>query len=192
MEPENKTLSPLESLDVITEAISKTKDDFKENSSYFMLWGWLISTASLSFFLLHKYTTFKYYFLPFPILVILGIMISLIWYSKRKTVSGTKTYSGYFFSRLWLVLGASFITIVFVSVAQKLPPFTYTLIIAGIGTLISGLIMKFSPLKIGGIVFFISAIACVYLPDDYKPLLSCIAIIAGYLIPGYLLKASYS
>jgi hypothetical protein len=47
-------------------------------------------------------------------------------------------------------------------------------------------------LKTGGVLFFISAIICVYLPDDYKPLLSCMAIITGYLIPGYLLKISHS
>jgi hypothetical protein len=45
-------------------------------------------------------------------------------------------------------------------------------------------------LIIGGILFFISAIASVYIPDNYKPLLSGVAIVAGYLIPGYLLKSS--
>jgi hypothetical protein len=192
MESGEKILSPQESLQVITEAINRTKENYKENSFYFTLWGWLIATASLSFFLLHEYTTFQYYFLPFPVLVTAGIITTLLSYSKRKSISRTETYLSYFFSRLWLVLGISFVVIVFINVSQKLPPFTYTLLLAGIGTLISGLVMKFNPLKIGGILFFISSIVCIYLPDGYKPLLSFIAIIAGYLIPGYLLKSSQS
>jgi hypothetical protein len=191
MNPEEKSLSPQESLEVISEVIRKTKENFKEQSFYFTLWGWLIALASLLFFLL-QYTAFQYYFLPFPVLVTTGIITTLILQSKRKLISGTETHLSYFFSRLWLVLGIGFIVIVFINVSQKLPPFTYTLLLAGIGTLISGLIMRFTPLITGGILFFVSSIVCVYLPNEYKPLLSCIAIIAGYLIPGYLLKSSRS
>jgi hypothetical protein len=190
MKIEDKPLSPLESLEVITNAIRKTKDNFKENSSYFMLWGWLIAIASLSFFVLHQYTAFKYYFLPFPVLVAPGIVITLTWYFKKRSVSQTETYSDYFFSRLWLVLGMGFIAVVFVSVSQKIPPFLYTLVIAAIGTLASGLAVKFKPLIIGGVLFFAAAIVGVYLPDAYKPLLTGAAIVAGYLVPGYLLKSA--
>jgi hypothetical protein len=185
-----KQLSPQESLALIADAIRKTKDNFKDNSSYFMLWGWLIAIASFSFFALHQFTAFKFYFLPFHLLVAAGIITTLVWYFKRKGADPTETYLGYFFSRLWLVLGLGFIVIVFVSVSQKLPPFLYTLVIAAIGTLISGLAMKFKPLIIGGMLFFAAAITGVYIPDVYKPLLAGIAIIAGYLIPGYLLKTA--
>jgi len=185
-----KQLSPQESLALITDAIRKTKDNFKDNSSYFLLWGWLIATASFSFFALHQFTAFKFYFLPFPLLVAAGIITTLVWYFKRKAADPTETYLDYFFSRLWLVLGLGFIVIVFVSISQKLPPFLYTLVIAAIGTLVSGLAMKFKPLIIGGMLFFSAAIAGVYVPDVYKPLLAGIAIIAGYLIPGYLLKTT--
>jgi len=184
-----KNLSPIESLEVITEAISKTKENFKANSSYFMLWGWLITLASFGFFLLHQYTGFKYYFLPFPVLVVVGIITTLAWYFKGKSAHPTETYLDYFLSRMWLVLGIGFIITVFVSVSQKLPPFLFTLIIAAIGTLASGLVMKFRPLVTSGILFFAAAITGVYIPDGYKPVLLGAAIIAGYLIPGYLLKA---
>jgi hypothetical protein len=190
MMTKEKNLSPIESLEVITEAISKTKENFKANSSYFMLWGWLIALASFGFFLLQQYTGFKYYFLPFPVLVVGGIITTLAWYFKGKSVHPTETYLDYFLSRMWLVLGIGFIITVFVSVAQKLPPFLFTLIIAAIGTLASGLVMKFRPLVTGGILFFAAAIIGVYMPDIYKPLLLGAAIIAGYLIPGYLLKSN--
>jgi hypothetical protein len=184
-----KSLSALESLQVITDAISKTKEDFKENSFYFMLWGWLITLASFSFFVLHQYTAFQYYFLPFPVLVVAGIITTLTWFFKRKSAHPTEGYFNYFLSRMWLVIGISFIITVFVSVSQKLPPFLYTSIIAAIGTLVSGLAMKFNPLITGGILFFSAAVIGIYIPAGYQPALFGTAIIAGYLIPGYLLKS---
>jgi hypothetical protein len=190
MKTEENQLLPLESLHVIHEAISKTRENFRENSFYFMLWGWLIAIASLAFFALHQYTGFRYYFLPFPVLVTAGILASVIWYMRKKAVSRTETYLGYFFSRMWLVLGLSFIAVVFISVSQRSLPFPYTLVLAAIGTLVSGLAMHFRPLIIGGVLFFVSALAGVFIPDPYKPLLAGLATVAGYLIPGYLLKSS--
>jgi hypothetical protein len=75
-----------------------------------------------------------------------------------------------------------------VNVSQGKVPFTYTLLVAGIGTLVSGWVMKFRPLIVGGILFLLFAIASVYMADDFKLLAHGIAIVAGYLIPGYLLK----
>ena len=183
-------LSPQEGLALIEDIIARTKAQYRNNSFYFMLWGWLIALASFSFFVLHQYTAFQYYFLPFPVLVAVGIITTLTWFFKRKAAHPTEGYLNYFLSRMWLVIGISFIITVFVAVSQKLPPFLFTLIIAAIGTLVSGLAMKFKPLITGGILFFIAAVIGVFMPDSYKPLLSGIAIIAGYLVPGYLLRSA--
>jgi len=189
MTTEEKFLSPQESLILITDAIIRTKENIKENSFPFLLWGWLITIASFSFFLLHQYTLSQYYFLPFPVLGIAGVIITVIYYRKRISTS-TVSYLSNFLYKMWLVLGLSFFVVVFISVSQNRLPFTYTLIIAAIGTLASGLTMKFNPLIIGGTIFFVAAIVSVYVTDDYKVLLHGVSIIFGYLIPGYLLKSS--
>jgi hypothetical protein len=184
---DEKILTPQESINLIAETIAKTKENISENSFAFLLWGWLISIASFLDFFLRQYTSFKYYFLPFPILGIIGIIGTILFYVKRKSVA-TQTYIDYFLSRMWAVLGISFILVVVMNVSRGMVPFTYTLLIAGIGTLVSGWVMKFQPLILGGILFLISMIASVYLTDEYKVLLHGFAIVAGYLIPGYLLK----
>jgi hypothetical protein len=189
MTTEEKSLSPQESLQLISEAIAMTKENIKQNSFPFLLWGWLITIASFSFFFLHQYTSFQYYFLPFPVLAIAGVIITIIFY--RKNVSNaTVSYLSNFLYKMWLVLGISFFVVVFINVSQNHLPFTYTLIIAAIGTLASGLVMKFQPLIIGGILLFVAAIASVFVADEYKVLLHGIAIIFGYIIPGYLLKSA--
>lgn len=182
-----KTLSPLESIGIITDAISRTRENIRENSFGFLVWGWFIAIASFMFFALHQYTSFNYYFLPFPVLGLTALIVTVMHRKRHKAVS-TQTYISYFLGKMWAVLGACFIIVVFINVSQGLPPFTYTLLIAGIGTFISGWVMKFKPLMAGGIIFLASAIASVYVPGDYKVLLHGIAVVAGYLVPGYLLK----
>jgi hypothetical protein len=191
MVPEERILLPQESLALIAEAIRKTKENFRCNSRFFLLWGWLIAAASLGFFLLQQYTETRFFFLPFPVLAAAGIITTLVWYRQLKAKSTTETYMGYFVNRLWLVLGLSFILVVFISVSRGWPPFLYTLIVAAIGTMVSGLAMKFRPLVWGGVLFMGAAVIGVYLPDAYLPLLTVLAMIGGYLVPGYLLKSAH-
>lgn len=186
---ENK-LTPSDSLKLIADVISKTRDNIKAQSFCFLLWGWLIATASILFYVLHQYTSSKLFFLPFPLLVIPGIIITLIYYKRNSQMS--ETYLIGFLRQLWLVLAISFIIVVLISLLQKYPPFTYTLVIAGIGTLVSGLVMRFRPLIVGGVIFLLIAVGSIFVSDNVKPLLQGTAVITGYLIPGYLLKYSKS
>lgn len=183
-----ESLGPQQSLLLIEDVITRTKDHFRSNSFYFMLWGWLISTASFSFFVLHQFTSFKFYFLPFPILVAAGIVTTLVAFFRDRARQNVETYSDHFISRLWMVLGLGFITIVVLSLSQHVAPFLFTIVIAAIGTLVSGLIMKFKPLITGGLLFFAAALIGIWVPEDFKPLLLTVSILTGYLLPGYLLK----
>jgi hypothetical protein len=187
MEAMENELSPVESLKIISEVIGKTKENIRLHSFPFLLWGWLIAIASLLFFFLRSYTHFKAYFLPFPILVISGIVLTVKYYRK---FAAYETYLGFYLKKLWLVLGVSFILVVFINVTHGALPFTYTILIAGIGTLVSGLVLRFTPLVIGGVIFLLFSVATTFVSDSYSPLLSGLAVIAGYLVPGYLLKYS--
>jgi len=190
MSPEH-TIDPVESLGIISDAILRTRENIKQNSYPFLLWGWLVASASFLFFILAKFTPFEYYFLPFPIFAAIGVVATIVFYKKR-LMPTTQTYLQYFLSRLWMILGLSFFLTVFVSVQQGLAPFAFTLIIAGIGTLVSGMIMKFRPLIWGGILFFVASIFCVFVANDLKVLVHGMAIVAGYIVPGYLLRGSNS
>ncbi len=182
-------MNPEESLTLIYQTIAQTKVNVKQHSFIFLLWGWLLALASLIRFFLQTQTNFSYYFIPFPILAGIGLVITIIFYSKQSQPN-RETHLNYFIKRLWMVLIPGFITAVFVSIYQNIEPFTYTLLIAGIGTLVSGLIMKFKPLIFGGICFLLASVLSVFLTSEYKVLLHGIAIIIGYIIPGYLLKSA--
>ncbi|MGO4295001.1 hypothetical protein [Chitinophaga sp. RAB17] len=188
MDTREHHLDPAQSLEVIAAVIAQTKENIKGYSFLYLLWGWLIAIASFSFFFLHHYTSFKYFFLPFPLLAVTGIVISLWRHSTMRHQS--ETYIASYLKKLWLVLGISFALVIFINVVETATPFTYTLLIGGIGTLVSGLVLRFKPLVSGGVLFLLFSVISVFTPDYYKPLLQGIAVITGYLVPGYLLKYS--
>lgn len=183
-------LSPSESLDIISRAINQTKDNIKDQSFYYILWGWLISIASLCNYLLVVYTDFRQAYLPWLIAVPIGWIVSIVYSVKKERTKHYETYFDIFLKYLWVVLGISFIVVVFMSLRLHINPTTFVLLLAGIGTLVSGLTLKFNPLSIGGIVLFGFAISSLFVDNSYTLLITTIAVVIGYLIPAYLLKNS--
>jgi hypothetical protein len=179
-------LSPSQSLRLIAEVIGNTRTDLRRYSYAFLLWGWLIAGASLLFYVLHQVLRVPFFFLPFPAAVLARIVLT--WNRYRDRESRNETYISYYLKRLWLVLGIAFILVVTINLLEAEPPFTYTLLIGGIGTLASGLALRFRPLAFGGAIFLACALGSVWLPDAFKPLLQVVAVALGYLVPGYLLK----
>ncbi len=68
---------------------------------------------------------------------------------------------------------------------------TNTLIISlyGLGTFVSGGILKFKPLIFGGIFSWVIAIVALFIPEIYSLLMVSLSVIVAYLIPGYMLKS---
>jgi len=183
---EEQSFTTEQSLELISNMISKAKDNFRENSFLFLLWGWLLSAASLTRFLLDITAEAEYSYAPFPIMAAVGIVITLMYYSKKS--QGAETHLNYFLRKLWTILIIGFVLTVFISVHQNTDPTVYILIIEGIGTAVSGMVTKFTPLKLGGCIFFTAAVLALFVPGEYKTLVHGAAIIAGFIIPGYLLK----
>ena len=64
----------------------------------------------------------------------------------------------------------------------------YILILAGFPTFVSGIHIKFRPLIFGGICFWIMALVVSFGGPSIAPLGMPVAVLTGYLIPGYMLK----
>jgi len=184
-----QALSHKESLALISDVIAKTKEDIRQHSFTFILWGWLLVGASVACYLIQHYTTSPYFFLPYPVMAGIGVILSAVFYWRRKT-NTTETYLSYFIKCMWMISTLGFAAVVAISVYQHIAPTPYALVIAGIGTLVTGVILKFRPILYGGLFIFASALVCLFLPADYKELMHGAAFFIGFLIPGYLLKSA--
>jgi hypothetical protein len=187
MENEEKQMTGEESLKIITEMINKTKMNIRQSSFHLLLWGWLIFFCSLSEYLLFKFTDFAspwyvWYF------VIPGAIVSLVYGFVKGRKERAWTYATMVYVWTWMgFLVAS--TVLFIIVWKKMEsvaPLILTL--AAMPTLISGIILKFRPLIIGAITFWIFALVAHFGGPEIAPLAVPVAMLTGYLIPGYMLK----
>jgi hypothetical protein len=65
------------------------------------------------------------------------------------------------------------------------------LVLYGIATFVSGGVLQFRPLVIGGICCWVLAVAAMFLPFEYQLLALAAAVAAAYIVPGYLLSKQF-
>ena len=191
-------LTPEESFKIIDKAISNFKINYKESAQIFLLWGWILTLACFAQFIILKILQSKEAFEQiglfsignWVVLILIGFIIQF--FIVRKINKEKKVYSyleGYLKS-LWMVAVLSIFVAIIICIKLEIEPLAFILLIAGIGTTTTGLLIKFRPLAIGGITFFIFSIATTFVSGEYLNLLAGAAIICGHLIPGYLLKSA--
>jgi len=177
-------------LDLIYEMIENSKTQIRENAFFYLLWGWLVLIASLSHFFLMKFGIYKSY-LVWPVLMTSGMVISIIAGIRMGKKAGYRTHIDTAVIYLWYGFFFALMVIIAFSVGGKITwEMSNVLIIVlyGLGTFVSGGILKFKPLIIGGICCWIIALCKFFVPDEYSLLLVAASIIIAYLIPGYLLR----
>ena len=73
----------------------------------------------------------------------------------------------------------------------QLNTYPMVLMVYGLWLFISGGAIKFKPLIIGGIINWLIGIISFFVPFDLQLLLLAAAVLLGYIIPGYMLKAKF-
>jgi hypothetical protein len=185
--------SEQDSLRVIQEMIEKTKKGIKDNGFFFLLWGWLVLVASLSHFAMLYWNLFDKPWLPWPLLMTAGGIASGIYGAMSKKEKAAPSYVERFMGYLW---GAFSIALLIVLGSMvKLGPtavYPFILVLYGIGTFVTGGVLKFRPLLIGGVICWICAIGSLFVSFDIQLLLIAVAVLFSYIIPGHILKANYN
>lgn len=187
MENEEKMMTGQESLRIITEMINKTKVNISQGSFHLLFWGWLLIICSLSAWILEKFAGYSHaYYVWF--LVIPGAFVSMIYGYVNGRKARVHTYADMLY--MWTWLGFLLASIVlFVVQAKNMQAITsYILLLAGFPTFMSGFIIKFRPLIVGGLCFWIIALLVNFAGPSLAPLGTPVAVLIGYLIPGYMLK----
>jgi hypothetical protein len=187
MENEEKMMTGEESLKIITEMINKTKVSIRQGSFHLLFWGWLLIICSLSAWLLAKFTGYAHPYYVWA-LVIPGAFVSMIYGFVNGRQERVHTYANMLY--MWTWIGFLFAAIVlFIIKAKSMETITpYILLLAGFPTFLSGFIIRFRPLIIGGICFWIVALIVNFAGPSIVQLGTPVAMLIGYLIPGYMLK----
>lgn len=194
METADSQFSPQESLHLIETMIAKTKANISENTVYFLMWGWLTFAAILGQYLLKVVVGYRHHYIVWLISFV-GIIGSIMYTRKRKQQTHARTYISESMSYLWTGLGISFfiLSIIFSKIEGGwFLCYPFYILLYGLGTFVSGKILQFKPLIVGGIVNWVLAVAATFFDFDNQMLFAAAAILTSYIIPGYLLKKQKS
>jgi len=183
----NEKMTGEESLRIITEMINKTKINIRQSSFHLLFWGWLIFACSMSDYLLWKFTDFTHPFYVW-ILVVPGALVSIVYGFITGRKEKVHTYADRLYMWTWMGFMISAIVLFIVQWQRMDLVAPYILMLAGFPTFLSGIILKFKPLVIGGIIFWLIAVIVSFAGPSVAPLGMPVAVITGYLIPGYMLK----
>ena len=189
---QSDNFSPKESLQLIDSMINQAKNRFSENGFLYLLWGWLILFCSIGHFILLKLNLFKH-----PEIIWascwLVVIYQIFYLVKRRKKETVKSYSEYIIGYVWMSFGFSIGMISFIVAKANHWELVNSLMLMlyGIPTFLSGIIMRFNALKIGGIICWCLSIISVLVAPIYGFLLLGAAVIAAWIVPGYLLRAKY-
>ncbi len=193
MEQEEQ-FNPQQSLQLIEGMINKAKNRFAENGFLYLLWGWVIFICSTGHFLLLKFPI-KAIKQPEIIWMLtwLAVIFQIIYLSKKSKQETTKTYTDEIIIYIWVTFGVCLGIATFLTGRNDTWQSMYQIILMlyGIPTFLSGIVMQFKPLKIGGICCWVLSIASSFVGSLYTLLLLAAAVVVAWIIPGYLLRAKY-
>ncbi|MEP6676699.1 MAG: hypothetical protein ABJA78_16180 [Ferruginibacter sp.] len=188
---EKEDFSPEQSLQLIENMISKTKNSVADSSAYFLLWGWVVFIACGLQYLLKVVIKYEQHYYAW-FMIIIGITGSIYLGRKQDKEIKMKTYIDESIDYLWMSIGISFIVLAFVfSQIGWQYCFPFYMLLYGIGCFVTGRLIKFSPLVWGGSGAWVLAVFSGYLDYDTNILLTACAVLISYIIPGYLLRKKY-
>ncbi|HUM52203.1 MAG TPA: hypothetical protein PK431_10325 [Chitinophagales bacterium] len=185
---EEKNITEQESLTIIQNMMNKTKEQLFDNSNLFLLWGFAAFICTVAQYILIKINVqnSEAIWIAMPIIAIIHIYIVIKQRSKMKV----ETYNGNAISALWTAIGFAFVCMVFFA-SQKINILPMIILLYAIGTFVSGKIIDFKPLIIGGSICFLLSIAIAFIKDENQLLIMAAAILISYIIPGFLLKKEF-
>jgi hypothetical protein len=193
METEEQELSNEDSLRIISEMVQAAKTGISDNGFFYLLWGWLVFTSSLSQYVLLVLVRSEYNGVPWMILMPLGGVLTMWYKARQKKIKRVKTFLDEFMKyAVWAFLVSLFI-VLFSIYQTGNPQFVYPMImmVYGAWLFLSGGVLRFKPLVIGGIINWALAVTSMFVVFQWQLLLLALAVLLGYIIPGHLLKANH-
>jgi len=196
MENSKNNFTPQESLQLIESMINRAKDKYAEDGSMYLMWGWLVFICGLLQFLLLHVFQYEYHYIVW-LATIPFFIFQYFYVSKKQKQQKVVTYADNIVGYVWLTFAIVIILLGFI-VGLLTTGEYYThiihilLAIYGMPVFLTGVIVRFKPLTIGGIACWILCIiSCFITIYDYQFLLIPVAMLVAWVIPGYLLRAKY-
>ncbi len=190
MQEEN--FSATQSLRLIESMIGRARNRFSEDGVLYLLWGWVILFCSVGHFILMYFRLLENPEMIWS-LTWLALIFQTIYLIKKKKRKRVVTYTEEINRYVWLAFLLMMIAVGFIlgknnQWDKMYPAF---LVLYGMPTFLSGVILRFTPLKLGGGACWVLSIIATFITMQYQLLLLGLAVVVAWIVPGYLLRVKY-
>lgn len=190
---ENEKMEPVQSLLLIESMIRTAKNRFSDNGHLYLLWGWVVLICSVGHFAAIQWNLFGH---PEWIwgLTWVALLYQTVYLIRLKKKIRVSTYADDILKAIWLVfVGCGLLLAVVVGrLGDWNTMYPLILMLYGIPTILSGTVLRFKPLVWGGIICWMLCMVSVFLPLRYNLLMVSLAVIAAWIVPGYLMKQKFA
>ena len=122
------------------------------------------------------------------LLSIVGGIISWIHTSRRGKQRMVKSHFDTAIGYLWMSYGITITIIIGACIKNGWEIYPIITTLTAIPTIITGILIKYRPLIFGGSLFWVFAVVSFSVSPIHQILVGAVALIVGYLIPGYTMK----
>ena len=150
-------MTEAQSLELITSMINDTRNRLARNSGTpFLIWGYTTVAIALlncvtTYLQLSHYWNFSWFAIPF-----IGWIGMMLFYKKDK---GARNIIDRVISIIWCVLSVAYLWIFIGSTVYRAPILYYTILLMGVGTLITGLVLRHRTTQCCGVGAMICSLA---------------------------------
>lgn len=200
---EEKRITEKESLEIITEMISKTRDRYLGDGSILLMWGYLTVAVTVAVWILLDATHDDMWNWLWLLIPIVGSISTPVMVRRQQSRCGVKNYSDKVISKIWSVVGFSTVVPIMFCLAFQLiynidawsMMLAYVLILVPFAEIAQGIILKERILMSGGAMGLLTGIftlCCIAGWVDlgahwFLPLFMA-AFFAMMIIPGHMLN----
>jgi uncharacterized membrane protein len=195
LENSEQQFSPEQSLTIIQSMIETARNEFSENGHLYLLWGWVVFICSIAEFILLSIFQYEHHYIVW-MLTWVAFIYQIIYLVKEKRKKRVKTYTHSIIGFVWITFVILMFLFAFlfpeglgVNYYRVITP--AFLALYGMPTFLSGIILRFRPLILGGIGCWLLSIISLYTPYNYQLLLISAAMVIAWIVPGYMLRARY-
>lgn len=184
-----QSLTPQESLRLIESMIGQARRSFSRMSFYFLLWGFLLIAAMVVTFLLRDSVSGWQNGAAWGVAGTLGGIISAVRGAREGRKELVSNPMDSTIGWLWSAFVITMILLIALSVRSRVDATIAITMLTGLPTFITGQAMRFRPLVLGGVLFWLAGVAMLFVTDPLGVLvIYCSAMVLGYIVPGILLK----
>lgn len=191
----NHGIAASNELDIITQMrgeVMGSKADTGEN--LFLVWGYPMAIVFLTEFAVLMFLNRHWYVWLWVGIPLVGVPMMMYFQRKDYDRTGHRTLEANIALQLWLYVGGASALLGFTTGITGTYPVCYNIIqglLVGLGAFLTGVISRYRPVAVCGIIASILTIACLFLQGELWPwqfLVTAVVSVIAFIIPGHLIK----